>query len=472
MTQLDGFMMMNDRQNQIVLIDDDEAVRSLLFDFFTAKGKSVVQFPLATHAIPYLEQNRESVDVIISDINMPEMDGLTLAKTARSNFADIPIILITAFGTVDTAVNAIQAGAYDYFTKPFKLPEVEVVINRAMEFRRLNRVNRALSQEVKQTWKLEEMIGKDPSMQKVFDLIKRIAPVNSNVLIHGESGTGKELVARAIHNRGNRANKPFVAINCTAIPENLLESELFGHAKGSFTGAIGQKIGLFEEADGGTLFLDEIGDLDLALQAKLLRVIQERKIRPVGSNKDKAVDVRILAATHRDLKERVREGKFREDLFFRMNVIPIELPPLRQRRQDIPLLAEHFLRKYSAMNQLRIDGFSKHAMEQIIHHSWRGNVRELENTIERAVVLCTEHRINDIDIPDKDSDGLEEIWNESISALPTLEELERKYIEYVLHHTNGHKCKAADILGINRRTLYRKEKDFGLGTGSEANSPM
>lgn len=457
-------MMPKDMQNQIVLIDDDQEVRSLLFDFFTAKGKSVVQFPLATHAIPYLEQNRDVVDVIISDINMPEMDGLTLANTSRERFPEIPIILITAFGTVDTAVRAIQAGAYDYFTKPFKLPEVEVVINRAMEFRRLNRVNRALTQEVRQSWKLEEMIGKDPSMQQVFDLIKRVANVNSNVLIHGESGTGKELVARAIHNRGPRKDKPFIAINCTAIPENLLESELFGHAKGSFTGAIGQKIGLFEEANEGTLFLDEIGDLDLSLQAKLLRVIQERKIRPVGSNKDKSVDVRILSATHRDLNERVKEGKFREDLFFRMNVIPITLPPLRKRRQDIPLLAEHFLHKYCVVNNMRITGFSKSAMAQIMNHPWKGNVRELENTVERAVVLCTGNIIQSLDLPDGEADKLEEIWQDATASLPSIEELERRYIEYVLQHTKGHKCRAAEILGINRRTLYRKERDYQLTT--------
>ena len=310
-------------------------------------------FPVATDALEALapggklaqDQADGDIDLIISDIKMPQMDGLEFTSRLQTLRPEIPIILITAFGSIETAIEAMRRGAFHYVVKPFKLTEMAVQVDRALEHRKLQRDNTALRQEVKKSWALGNVIGKSAGMKAVFELVQRVSQATANVLITGESGTGKEMVARAIHQSGPRANKPFIAINCTAIPETLLESELFGHAKGSFTGAIQRKRGLFEEAEGGTLFLDEIGDMNVALQSKLLRVIQERKVRAVGDNVTKDVDVRIIAATHKDLKLAIKEGRFRDDLYYRLSVIPIVIPPLRHRPEDIPLLAEHFLKK-------------------------------------------------------------------------------------------------------------------------------
>jgi DNA-binding NtrC family response regulator len=307
-----------------------------------------------------------------------------------------------------------------------------------------------------------DVIGKSAGMKAVFDLVGRVSAATANILITGESGTGKEMVARAIHQSGPRMNKPFVAINCSAIPETLLESELFGHAKGSFTGAIQRKRGLFEEADGGTLFLDEIGDMNVSLQSKLLRVIQERKVRAVGENIARDVDVRLIAATHKDLKAAIKEGRFREDLYYRLSVIPIVIPPLRHRKEDIPLLAEHFLKKYAATNNAKVKGFTKRAMAKLVGLKWEGNVRELENMVERAVVLCQESLIDEADIPSPETRNAEEFFGSATTDFPTVSQLEKRYIQLVLEKTGGRKDKAAQILGINRRTLYRKEREYGL----------
>ncbi len=306
------------------------------------------------------------------------------------------------------------------------------------------------------------VIGKSASMKAIFDLVSRVSQATANVLVTGESGSGKEMIARAIHQGGPRSAKPFIAINCTAIPEALLESELFGHAKGSFTGAIQRKRGLFEDAEGGTLFLDEIGDMNPLLQSKLLRVIQERKVRAVGDNVDKPVDVRIIAATHKDLKAAIREGRFREDLYYRLRVIPIVIPSLRYRRDDIPLLAEHFLKKYSAVNNSKVKGFSKRAVAKLVEQKWEGNVRELENVVERAVVLCTGTLIDEADIPTPEVQNADSFFSGAIEDFPTVNQLEERYIKVVLEKTAGRKDKAAQILGINRRTLYRKEREYGL----------
>jgi two-component system response regulator HydG len=331
-----------------------------------------------------------------------------------------------------------------------------------MEHRKLQRDNTALRQEVKRAWSVSGIIGKSPGMKAVFDLVNRVSQATANVLVTGESGTGKEMVARAIHESGPRARKPFVAINCTAIPETLLESELFGHAKGSFTGAIQRKRGLFEEADGGTLFLDEIGDMNVQLQSKLLRVIQEKKVRAVGENMDKSVDVRIVAATHKDLKAAIKDGRFREDLYYRLSVIPIVIPPLRHRKEDIPLLAEHFLKKYAATNNLKVKGFTKRAMGKLVGLRWDGNVRELENVVERAVVLAMNPLIDEADIPSSSAANAEQFFGGATDDFPTIDQLEKRYIQVVLEKTAGRKDKAAQILGINRRTLYRKEREYGL----------
>ncbi len=457
-------------KGRIAIVDDDQEMRSLLEDFLNSEGYSVTTFPVATDALKALaadgtlgpEKEEGDLDLVISDIQMPQMSGLEFTTQLRTLRPEIPIILITAFGSIETAVEAMQRGAFRYVVKPFKLAEMAVNIECAVEHRRLQRDNTALRREIKRSWTLGEVVGKSAGMKEVYDLVNRVAQATANVLVTGESGSGKEMVARAIHQNGPRATRPFIAINCTAIPETLLESELFGHAKGSFTGAIQRKRGLFEEAEGGTLFLDEIGDMNVALQSKLLRVIQERKVRPVGDNITRDVNVRIIAATHKDLKAAIKDGRFREDLYYRLSVIPIVIPPLRQRKEDIPLLAEHFLRKYCATNNAKIKGFTKRGMTKLVELRWEGNVRELENVIERAVVLSTQPLIDEGDIPSPETVNAEQFFSNSTSDFPTLEQLETRYIQVVLDKTAGRKDKAAQILGINRRTLYRKEREYGL----------
>lgn len=459
-------------KGQIVVADDDAQMRNLLRDFLGSEGYHVTCFPSALEALKALrpggafEVDRgPDVEVVISDIKMAQLDGMQFLKTIRAERPGIPVILATAFGSIDMAIEAMRNGAYHYIVKPFKLAELSITVEHAMERRQLARDNQLLRQEVKKTWSVGEMLGKSPGMRQVFDLVTRVAGSTANVLVTGESGTGKEMVARAIHTMGPRAGKPFVAINCTAIPETLLESELFGHAKGSFTGAAGKKKGLVEEANGGTLFLDEIGDMSPPLQAKLLRVLQERKIRPVGDNQLYDVDVRVIAATHKDLKTAIREGRFREDLYYRLSVIPIGIPPLRERSEDIPILADHFLRKYSAANLFdgkeRVLGFTKAAVSKLMSLRWEGNVRELENVIERAVVLCAGNLVDSADIPDPERHTPEQAAVAMTGDFPTLAQLEERYIQSVLQKTAGRKDKAAQILGINRRTLYRKEREYG-----------
>ena len=465
------------RQHHILVIDDDAAMRSMVADFLTAEGHRVSQAPLASEALRRLSVSKDAggelfdIDLVVSDLNMPEMSGLDFISKFKELQPSVPVILITAFGSIETAIEAIRRGAFDYITKPFKLNEMSVTIARALKFHDLHLENIRLQGETEQTQSFGKIIGKSPGMREVFDLIRRVAPANANVLITGESGTGKERVARAIHDEGPRRQKRFVAINCTAIPEALLESELFGHAKGSFTGAINRKRGLFEEADGGTIFLDEIGDMNLALQGKLLRVIQERKIRSVGDTVDRDIDVRIVAATHKDLKAAIRNGTFREDLYYRLSVIPVVIPPLRHRREDIPLLAEHFLKKYATANHSKVTAFASEAMARLISMPWEGNVRELENIIERTVVLARGSVIEEKDLP-KAGDATVENFFEATQngTLPTLEDVERRYFKFVLDKTAGRKEKAAQILGVNRRTLYRKEREYGFVAADTANS--
>jgi two-component system response regulator HydG len=452
-------------KGRVLAVDDEFEMRALLEDFLTREGYSVSCAASASECLEAL-RGSDDFDVVLSDIRMAQMDGMQLLRTIRAERPDVPVILATGFGSIDTAIEAMRNGAFHYLVKPFKLTELGVVVANAMEKRILALDNMALRHAVKEKYRLCDLLGKSPAMQRVFDLIVRVAPSNANVLIQGESGTGKELVARAIHSQGTRADGPFVAINCTAIPETLLESELFGHAKGSFTGATGRKRGLIEEASGGTLFLDEIGDMSPGLQAKLLRVLQERKIRPVGDNASYDVDVRIISATHKDLKAGIREGTFREDLYYRLSVIPIVLPALRDRPEDLPLLAEHFLRKHAAANAasggVRVRGFTKGALSKLLRLRWPGNVRELENVIERAVVLCRGEVIEEDDIPDPDVGSADEAFRMLTADFPTLTQLEERYVRLVLEKSGGRKDRAAQMLGINRRTLYRKEREFGF----------
>ena len=419
----------SESSKHIVVIDDDREMRALLRDFFSGRGYQITDYPSAKDAFARFDSGAaaglDKIDLIISDINMPGMTGLEFAEAFRRINTKIPVILITAFGSVETAIEAIRKGAYDYIVKPFKLDELSVTVDRALEYAHLQRDNRVLREEIRGSQAFAGILGKSPGMLEVFDLVKRVANANANVLIAGESGTGKERVARAIHELGPRAKKPFIAINCTAIPDTLLESELFGHAKGSFTGAVQRKRGLFEEAEGGTIFLDEIGDMDLSLQAKLLRVIQERKVRAVGENVDRPIDVRILAATHKDLKQSIKNATFREDLYYRLSVIPIVIPPLRHRKEDIPLLAEHFLRKYTAENGSRVTAFSKAAIAKLTNIPWEGNVRELENQIERCVVLAKGGFIEESDLPTAQTADAESVFAQASQQLMTLEELEK-----------------------------------------------
>lgn len=460
------------KRGHVLVIDDDREIRSLLYDFLSKEGYEVECLESAVEALAKLRQPGASdapFDLVISDISMAHLDGMELLTVLRAEMPELPVMLITGHASVDTAIEAMKNGAFHYLVKPFKLSELSVNVERAIEKRLLAMDVQRLRKELKAEWALKDIVGKSPGMRTLFDLIERVAPSTSNVLIQGESGTGKEMVARAIHSTGPRAQKPFIAINCTAIPETLLESELFGHAKGSFTGANLAKKGLFEEANGGTLFLDEIGDMSPALQAKLLRVIQERKVRPVGANTLVDIDVRIIAATHKDLKAGIREKTFREDLFYRLSVIPLQIPPLRERPEDIPLLAEHFLQKYSAASSGhgRVRGFTKGALAKLLRLRWPGNVRELENVVERCVVLTRGSLIDESDIPDPEVGNAEDTFKGITSDFPTLTQLEKRYIGVVLQKAAGRKDKAAQILGVNRRTLYRKEREYGYVEADE-----
>jgi DNA-binding NtrC family response regulator len=459
--------MSEQTRGQIVIIDDDPEMRSMCVDQLEMDGYTVRHFADGREALAFLngpQPEASQVELILTDLRMPEVDGLSLLRNFRPKHPDVPVILMTAYASVESAVEGLRKGAFDYLTKPFKLAEMSHAVERAVMFGRLQRENRSLTKEVKKSWSLKEIVGKSPAMKEIFDLIERISSSSSSVLITGESGTGKEVIARAIHQSGPRAGKNFVAVNCTAIPDSLMESELFGHMKGSFTGAHADKVGLFTEAEGGTIFLDEIGDMDVGLQAKLLRVIQERTVRPVGSTQNKPVDVRILAATHKDLKKAIANGTFREDLYYRLAVIPLVMPALRHRPEDIPLLAHHFLNKYSLMNGGRVHGFSSEALQRLMALSWPGNVRELENLVERLVVLSKTPVIEASDIPAGEEKSFENFFGQNVADMPSLEELEKRYVTLVLEKTGSRKEKAAQILGINRRTLYRKEREYGFKT--------
>jgi len=431
-------------------------------DLLTLEGFEVSQFPSAAHALVKFKQ--EQPHILITDNKMRDMDGLTFLKRVQKDHPEIVSIMMTAFGSIETAIEAMKSGAYHYIVKPFKNDELILIVQRAMEKSKLQQENKILKKEIHKNFNLESILGKSPAMVSLFDLVKLVASSSANVLINGESGCGKELIARALHYSGPRKSKPFIAINCTAIPENLLESELFGHLKGAFTGAVSDKKGLFEEADKGTLFLDEIGDLDLALQAKLLRVIQDRLIRPVGSAEQKMIDVRIIAATHRDLRFMVKNGKFREDLFYRLNVVPIQVPALRERMEDIPLLVSHFIEKFSIQNSSLVKGITPEAMNSLMNHSWPGNVRELENVIERAMILSRGEYIEKNLIFDSASELAKNHLHDLHVDRPKLETLEERYIKMILQEVLGNKDEAAKILGISRRTLYRKEKIYGFLT--------
>jgi two-component system, NtrC family, response regulator AtoC len=399
-------------------------------------------------------------------VKMPRMGGLDLLCTLQAKGSDATVIVMSAFGNVDQAIEAIKAGAYDYIQKPFKPDEVVLALRKAEEREALRRENRSLREEIRREHRFEDILAKSPVMCEIFRTITKIADYKTTVLITGESGVGKELVARAIHMRGQRRGAHFVAVNCGAIPENLLESELFGHKKGAFTDAVNDRQGLFSEADGGTLFLDEIGELPLGLQVKLLRVLEDGRIRRLGDSKDLSVDVRIVAATHRNLTTEVSRGRFREDLFYRLNVLPIVVPPLRERREDIPLLVEHFLARNNARLGTRIRGVDSEARRLLYEYSWPGNVRELENTLERAVVLADSDRLVPSDLPERlrESQNPVQLQLESgeLSVKKTTRVIEEILIRRALTKTKGNRTRAAEILEISHRALLYKIKEYKI----------
>ncbi|MBI4639754.1 MAG: sigma-54-dependent Fis family transcriptional regulator [Candidatus Tectomicrobia bacterium] len=448
------------RNADILIVDDEEHMLALLKKVLERQGFSVHTTSRGMEAIELLKD--QTFDLLLTDLVMPEIGGMEILKEAKDLSPETFVVIMTGFGSIDSAVQAMKAGAYHYISKPFKMDEVRIVIERALEEKKLRQEVASLRNEVRKKYSFDNIIGKSKVMQELFDLIQRIAKSKATVMIYGKSGTGKELVAKAIHYNSPRRKGPFVVVNCSALPETLLESELFGHVKGAFTGAMANKKGLFEEAQGGTIFLDEIGEISQTIQVKLLRVLQEGEIKRVGESSSIRVDFRLIAATNRDLKEAVAEGRFREDLFYRLNVIPLILPELRERREDIPLLAHHFLLKYGQENSSEIRDISKEAMEILVNYPWPGNVRELENVIERAITLGRSQTILLSDLPPYMREEQSAISEKNIVGDVSLEEMEKAHIEQVLKKTGGHQTNAAAILGIDRRTLHRKIKIYRL----------
>jgi nitrogen regulation protein NR(I) len=475
--------------HKVLVIEDDETVRDVLRSFLGGKGFEVI---LTVNGEAGLDQLRtEKFDLILTDLVMPGITGMDVLKEVFTRHISVPVVVMTAFGTVQTAVEAMRIGAFDYLTKPFNLDELMIVIEKALAVSKLQKENVMLKMQLKKKYNFKGLIGDSPSMQVVYELIEKIADTDSTVLITGESGTGKELIAKTIHyNNSSRAGGPFVPLNCAAIPKDLLESELFGHERGAFTGAINTRVGRFELAQGGTLFLDEVGELDPSLQVKLLRVLQEREFERVGGVKTIKVDVRILAATNKDLEKETKEGKFREDLFYRLNVIPLHLPPLRERVEDIELLIVHFIQEFLRKRKGEPFTFSPEAMDCMLKYQWPGNVRELENLIERLSILVSGNIVNVFDLPDKFRSVTEREHREATpyasaqtvlttSSLITrpggiefnenginlneiVSTLERNLIMKALERTHGVRSKAAQLLGLNRTTLLEKLKKMGI----------
>ncbi len=444
----------------MLIVDDDEVTCNLLEEVLSKEGYLVDKASDGRQAIAKGEN--KLYDVVLTDIRMMDVDGMEVLRAFRQKSPETIVIMMTAFGSIETAIQAIKEGAYDYVSKPFKLDEIKLTIRRALEQKRLLQENLFYRQELITKYKLKNIVGSSPQMLLVYKTVARVAESRSTVLIIGESGTGKEMVARAIHFNSPRSAKPFVAVDCGSLAETLLESELFGHVRGAFTGAVTNKKGLFEEGDNGTCFLDEVGDIGLAMQAKLLRVIQEHEIKRVGGTEPTKIDVRIVAATNKNLEELVAEKKFREDLFYRLNVVSIHIAPLRERREDIPLLAEHFLRKYAAENEKPISRISPEALDLLTRYHWPGNVRELENIIERAIILSRHAIILPEDLPWRLRVEPSGIAETSLPSQISLIELEKMHIKKILEETGGNKKKAADILGIDRRTLYRMAARYGI----------
>ncbi|WP_342043285.1 sigma-54-dependent transcriptional regulator [Bacillus sp. OTU2372] len=446
----------------VLIIDDEQSICSSLS--FALEDEFKVWTALdAKSAVTLIEENE--IDGILLDLNLGKTNGMDLLRTVKERKPEVVVIIMTAYGTIESSIDAIKKGAYHYLTKPLNLDEVKLLLNQALSYQQLHRQIQVLSEAVRQQETYAGIIGKSKSMQKVFQLIEKLKDIPSNILITGESGTGKELVARAIHYQGCRQNRTFSVINCAAIPEQLLESELFGYEKGAFTGAYQRKQGLFERSDGGTIFLDEIGEMPLALQAKILRVIQEKVVTPLGSQEVKKVDVRIISATHRNLREEVEKGHFREDLFYRLNVIPIQIPSLKERKEDIPLLVDHFLALYSGKIGVRAKTCSSAAKRMLYNYSYPGNVRELSNMLEYGVVLSESDVLQPEDLPETVREKSPKVESHEESGLViadglSMAEVEREYILYTLEKNEGHRMKTAKQLAISERGLREKLKNY------------
>jgi len=452
----------------LLVADDDPGLRESLERTLTREGYHVV---LASDGRAALERVQAGgVDLIVTDLKMPGLTGLELLRAAKAIMPDVDVILLTAFGTVEEAVKAMKDGAYDFLTKPFRREQLIKLIDKALERRDLIEQNRALKKQLEDLRAKGQMIGASPSWRRMLTLVEQTADSSATILIQGESGTGKELVARTIHERSARRNGPFIAVNCAALPETLLESELFGYEKGAFTGAAGRKEGRFELGDGGTLFLDEVGDLSLVTQPKILRVLQEGEFERLGGTRTLQVDVRIVAATNQDVAEMVKEKRFREDLYYRLNVITIRVPPLRERPEDIRVLAQHYLRVYAAKNGRKLEGFTGEAIDRLEAYAWPGNVRELENLIERSVLLARKDRIDAEDLPEEVM-GVKRPPRDAILELigTPLADIERRLLDETLRITGGNKTQAAKLLGIDVRTVARKleRREDDLAEGSE-----
>ena len=444
----------------ILVVDDEESHRMMLRAHLEEDGFEVVEASDGHEAVQRVE-NR-FFDLVLIDIRMPKMDGREALRQIKHFNPSIPVIMMTAYGSIDSAVETLKSGAEDYLTKPLDMDELLIKVHRSLRFRQLEEENLLHRERLGTRFDFSSIIGKSPRMKELFEMLSMVAPTDATILLLGESGTGKEIVANAIHQNSQRMEMPYVKVSCAALPETLLESELFGHEKGAFTGAMSKKKGRFELADNGTIFLDEIGEMSLLTQTKILRVLQEMEFESVGGTKTIQVDVRIITATNKDLDEEVRKGRFREDLYYRLNVVPITIPPLRERKEDIPILVEHFFRIYREKNRRTITGFEPRVMDAFIRYPWPGNVRELENIVERTVIMCRGDMISIHDLPPTIMGSQQQEGESEFISGPKLKDVEREAIVRTLRHTGGNRTRTAIILGITRKTLQNKIKGYGI----------
>jgi len=454
--------MRNENKIKILVVDDDTTHRLMLKATLAAEGYGITEAGDGERAVEKIKQ--EFFDLVMLDLKMPKMGGLEALKRLKEINPEIPVLIMTAYASVQTAVDALKHGAFDYLIKPLDMEEVKLMLIKTLDYHKLKKENRSLKKRLSKTFGFSEIVGNSKKMHELFEVLSLAAPSDTTILILGESGTGKELIANAIHQNSSRADKPFIKVNCAALPENLLESELFGHEKGAFTGAHTRRLGRFEQAHGGTLFLDEIGDMSLLTQAKILRVLQEGEFERVGGEKTVKVDVRIIAATNKDLEEEVKNNNFRLDLFYRLSVVPVNVPPLRERKEDIPLLVEHFIQKYAEKNRQHIRKISPRVMDLFMRYAWPGNIRELENVIQRAVILCKEETLMPEVLPPAFKNLTGDTPQGTVDGLVglSIKEVERELILRTLEQTRHNITRTAEILGITRRGLQYKLHELGL----------